>query len=155
MKKIIDMAGAMCALIVLFLMLGPLASAAERGSADEAVALVRKAVEYVQKHGKEKAYAEFNNSKGQFRDRDLYIIVFDMNGFGWAHPNARLVGKMTGDIKDTDGKRIFQEQRKLALEAGKGWVDYKWPDPLTQRIENKSTYLEKLGDIIVMCGIYK
>ncbi|MFZ6774292.1 cache domain-containing protein [Undibacterium sp. SXout7W] len=129
--------------------------AAERGNAEEAQAMVKKAVVYIKKYGKDKAYAEFNNPQGLFRDRDLYIVVFDMNGLGLAHINPRLIGKVTGDIKDADGKLIFHAQRKLAMEQGSGWVDYKWPNPVTGRIESKSTYLEKFDDLMIMCGIYK
>lgn len=128
---------------------------AERSSADDAVAMVRKAVAYLNKHGPDKAYAAFNDPRGPFRERDLYVIVFDLDGKGLAHINPRLVGKTTGDIRDADGKAIFQAQRKLALEQGSGWVDYKWPNPVSGHIENKSTYLERVGDVIVMCGIYK
>ena len=133
----------------------PLAHAGERATAAEAQAMVKKAVAYLQKNGPQKAYAEFNNPQGQFRDRDLYLVVFDMQGNGLAHVNPRLVGKPTGDIRDADGKQIFHAQRKLALEQGKGWVDYKWPNPVGGKIEQKSTYLERVGDIIIMCGIYK
>ena len=106
----------------LFLSSSP-ALAAGRGNADDAVAMVRKAVAYLKKNGKDKAYAEFNNPNGQFRDGELYILAFDLDGLGLAHPNPRLVGKRTGDIKDVDGKPIFQAQRKLAVEQGSGWVD--------------------------------
>jgi cytochrome c len=151
MKKLLQLL-----LMVAVLFISPVqAHAGGRGSADEAVAMVKNALAYLKKNGKDKAYAEFNNPNGQFREGDLYILAFDMDGLGLAHVNPRLVGKRTGDIKDVDGKHIFQEQRKLALEKGSGWVDYKWPNPLSGRIENKSTYLEKAGDIIIMCGIYK
>lgn len=129
--------------------------AAARGTSAEAQAMVKKAVAYLKKYGKDKAYAEFNNPHGQFRDRDLYLVVFDMNGLGIAHINPRLVGKVTGDIKDADGKLIFHEQRKVALAQGSGWVDYQWPNPVSGKIERKSTYLEKADDVIIMCGIYK
>ena len=131
------------------------AMGAERGTADEAVAMVKKAVAYLKKQGPEKAYQAFNDPQGAFRDRDLYIIVFTMDGKGLAHLNPRLVGKPTGDIRDADGKAIFHEQRKVAMERGSGWVDYKWPNPVSGHIEAKTTYLERVGDVIVMCGIYK
>ena len=39
---------------------------------------------------------------------------------------------------------------------GTGWVDYKWPHPLTHKIQDKSAYIEKLGDQhFVGVGIYK
>lgn len=131
------------------------APAAGRGTADEAVAMVKKAVAFLKKNSREKALAEFNLPQGQFRDRDLYLIVFDLDGNGLAHINPRLVGRPTGDIRDADGKHIFEAQRKLALEQGTGWVDYKWPNPVSGHIEQKSTYVEKAGDLLIMCGIYK
>lgn len=131
------------------------AHSAGRATADDAVAMVKSAVAYLKKHGPEQAYAAFNDPHGAFRDRDLYVIVFDLDGKGLAHINPRLVGRMTGDIRDADGKAIFQAQRKVAMEQGSGWVDYKWPNPVSGKIEDKSTYLERVGDVMVMCGIYK
>lgn len=142
-------------LTLLALLGGGVAHGAGRGSAAEAQAMVAKAVLYLQQHGRQQALAEFNRPQGQFRDRDLYLVVFDLQGNGLAHLNPRLVGKATGDIRDADGKAIFQAQRALALDKGRGWVDYKWPNPQSGKIEQKSTWLEKAGDLIIMCGIYQ
>ena len=49
-------------------------AAAEKGTAEEAVAMVKKAAALVKSSGKEKAFAEFNNPKGAFVDRDLYVM---------------------------------------------------------------------------------
>lgn len=38
---------------------------------------------------------------------------------------------------------------------GKGWLDYKWLNPATSTMEQKSTYVEKLDDMVIGCGIYK
>jgi len=35
------------------------------------------------------------------------------------------------------------------------WVDYKFKDPQTNKVEAKTTYLKKAGDIVVGCGTYK
>ncbi len=44
----------------------------------------------------------------------------------------------------------------LAKEKGKGWVDgYKFMNPLTQKMQNKALYLERVGDTFVGAGIYK
>jgi cytochrome c len=140
----------------LSLMCSTLAFAGERGSADEAVALVQKAVAYMKANGKEKAYAEFNNPNGQFKDRDLYIFVIDMNGMEWANgANQKIVGKNVMDLKDAEGKMMVKAFIDLAKSKGKGWVDYKWPNPIQKTVENKSTYLEKYEDVLVASGIYK
>ena len=130
--------------------------AAEKGTADEAVALVKKATAYIKANGADKAFAEFNNPKGQFVDRDLYIAVFDMKGVNVAHgTNPKLVGKNLLDLKDVDGKYFIKDWYDVAAKSGSGWVDYKWTNPTNKAIEQKSTYIEKAGDYLVACGIYR
>lgn len=131
-------------------------SASDKGSADEAVALVMKAVAYIKANGKEKAFAEFNNPSGSFKNRDLYIFTMDMNGVMSAHgANPKLIGKNLLGVKDVDDKQFAKSFIEVANSKGKGWVDYKWPNPTTKAIEAKSTYIEKVDDMMVGCGIYK
>jgi cytochrome c len=147
---------AMLQAVILSLLCSTFAFAGERGTADEAVALVQKAVAYLKANGKEKAYAEFNNPNGQFKDRDLYIFVIDMTGLEWANgANQKIVGKNVLDLKDADGKPMVKNFIELAKTKGKGWVDYKWPNPVQHTVESKSTYLEKYEDVLVASGIYK
>lgn len=127
----------------------------DRGTAPEAEALVKKAVAFLKQNGRDKAMAEFNKPNGPFRVKDMYIVVFDMAGVGLAHPNPKLVGKATPGIKDVDGKMIFREYVNTVEAKGRGWVDYKWPSPASGAIESKSTYLEKVDDLIIGAGIYK
>ena len=134
------------------------ASAAERGTADEASTLVKKAVAYLKANGKEKAFAEFNNPKGQFTDRDLYIFVYDMQGTNLAIGNGnsgKMVGKNLLDLRDANGKYIIKSFIELLNTKGNGWVDYQWPNPVTKAVEQKSSYVEKVDDMIVGSGIYK
>ena len=135
---------------------GNLAWAAEVGTAAEAEAMVKKAVAYIKANGKEKAYVEFGNPKGPFVDRDLYISVYDLNGRCLAHgANPKMVGKDLIGLKDPDGKAFVKERIDVAQTKDKFWLDYKFTNPLTKKIEPKSMYSEKIGDIIVSCGIYK
>jgi signal transduction histidine kinase len=137
------------------LMAGP-ARAADQGTAPEAEAMVKKAVALIKAQGTEKAYDEFTNGK-QFKDRDLYVIVYDLNGKNLAHgANAKLVGKDLIGLKDPDGKPLIQMLVDLAKTKGKGWSEgYKFLNPATQKIEGKLMYLERVGDTLVGCGIYK
>ncbi|WP_136418605.1 MULTISPECIES: cache domain-containing protein [Oxalobacteraceae] len=132
-------------------------AAAERASADEAVAMVKKAVAYMKEVGKDKAFAEFGNpSNTQFHDRDLYIFVYDMNGNNVAHGNnPKMVGKNLLEMKDNDGRYIIKSFIEVSKAKGKGWVDYKWPNPITKAVESKSSYVEKVDGLIVGAGIYK
>ena len=135
------------------------AAAAEKGTADEAVAMVKKAAEYLKKNGKDKAYAEFNNPKGQFIDRDLYIFAFSANGDGIETANGanpKLVGKNVLELRDADGRYMIKDILAIGMsKAGKGWVDYKWPNPSTGKLDGKRTYVERVDDVIIGCGIYK
>lgn len=135
----------------------PAALSAEKGTAEEASAMVKKAITYLKANGKDKAFAEFSNvSNLQFHDRDLYLFVYDMNGINVAHGNnPKMVGKNLLEMKDGDGKPIIRSFIEVANSKGKGWVDYKWPNPVTKALEPKSSYIEKVDDLIIGCGIYK
>lgn len=146
------------ALVLFSAFLSATACAAERGGADEAAALVKKAVAYLKANGKEKAFAEFNNPKGQFVDRDLYIFVYSMDGTNLAIGNgnaSKMVGKNLIEMRDADGRYIIKGFVELTNAKGKGWYDYKWPNPVTKAVEQKSSYVEKVDDMIVGAGIYK
>lgn len=133
-------------------------AAGDRGTADEAVALVKKAVAYIKANGKEKAFEEINNPKGQFVDRNLYIFVYDLKGISLAIGNGnakKMVGKNLADMRDADGTYLIKKLIEVSTTKGKGWVDYKWPNPVTNSVEKKSSYVEKLDDMLVGCGIYK
>ena len=98
--------------------------------------------------GTEATFKEVDNkSVKTFHDRDLYPFIYDLKGVCVAH-GARpvLIGKNLIDLKDQDGKYLIREMVSLAKGSGHGWIDYKWPNPLTNKIEDKSSYIEKLGD---------
>lgn len=135
---------------------GPSLAAGERGTADEAVAMVQRVIAYMKANGKDKAIAEVNNLNGQFRDRDLYVTINDLHAKTLAHgANAKMQGKDLIDLKDADGKLFMRERLELVKAKGKGWQDYKFVNPVTKQIEPKAMYFEKYEDVIVNCGIYK
>lgn len=123
---------------------------------DDALALVAKAVAHVKDVGKEKALADFNDPKGPFVKGALYVFAYTLKGVILAHPmNPKLVGKDMTDVKDSDGKFFTRDFIATVNGPGKGWVDYNWTNPTTKKIEAKSSYVAKAGDIFVGCGIYK
>jgi len=144
-------------LVSLFLLTaGSITWAAEFGTAAEAEALVKKAIAYIKTNEKEKAFAEISNPKGKFIDRDLYIFVYDLKGVCVAHGfNQKMIGKDLSAMKDIDGKSYVKERIEIAKTKGHGWQDYKFTDPVSKKIEQKSAYIERLDDLIVGCGIYK
>jgi len=133
-----------------------LARAGEFGSRDEAKAMVERAAAFLAANGKEKALAEFSNPKGQFIDRDLYLISYGLDGIRLSHPyNVKLIGKSALDAVDFDGKPYGKEIIETATTKGNGWVDYKFTDPTTKKLSDKTTYVLKTGDIIIACGVYR
>ncbi|MDI9570346.1 MAG: cache domain-containing protein [Pseudomonadota bacterium] len=130
--------------------------AAEKGTAKEAQDMVNKAISYFKANGKDKAFAAINDPKGQFVKKDLYVYVFDFNYVCLAHgANKALIGKNLKELKDTNGKQFMKALVDNAQAKGKGWEDYQWTNPVTKKIEAKSTYYTKEGSYVFCCGIYK
>lgn len=132
------------------------AHAQERGTAAEAEAMVKRAVAYVKAHGREKAADEFTNGS-TFKDRDLYISFYDMQGRVLAHgANPKLIGKELIGLKDPDGKPFVAQITEIARTKGAGWGDnYRFRDPLTNKLAEKAAYVERVGDAWVAVGIYR
>jgi cytochrome c len=131
-------------------------AAGDKATAAEATAMVKKGIAFIKANGKEKGYAEISNKSGPFVDRDLYLVVYGLDGTVLAHgANQRMVGKNLIDMKDIDGKPYVQERIDLAKSKGTFWQDYKFTNPVSKKIEPKSMYCEKLDDTAVCGGIYK
>ena len=142
-------------IVILFMVVG-LAYAQDRGTSPEAKALLDKAVVFYKANGQDKAFAAFNDSKGQFVSKDLYIFALDMNGKILSHgANAGLIGKDMMGTKDADGKLFMKEMVETTKTKGKGTVDYKWENPKTKVVEQKSSYVEKVDSVVLGCGYYK
>jgi cytochrome c len=139
-----------------FAMMGS-ATAAEFGTKDEAIAMVKHAQEQFKKDGPELTFKSVSDKSVQeYHDRDLYPFIYDLKGICVAHgARPALIGKNLIDLKDQDGKYLIREMAKIAEGPGSGWVDYKWPNPITNKIEDKSSYVEKMGNYFVGVGIYK
>ena len=136
-----------------------LSFANEKPTEEQAVAFVKKGVEFYKKNGKEKALAAFSDPNGEFVKGELYFFVYGANGDGivLAHgQNQKMIGKQLLDMKDIDGVYLIREANKIAVSPeGKGWVSYKWPNSVTKALEAKKSYIERVGDIWIGCGIYK
>jgi len=133
------------------------AFAADGGATTEqATAMVKKGVGFIKSNGAEKAYAEITSKTGQFRDRDLYLTVYGLDGVVRAHgANEKMVGKNLIELKDVDGKAFVKERLEMAKSHATFWQDYKFTNPENKKIEPKSMYCEKLDDTVVCGGIYK
>jgi methyl-accepting chemotaxis protein len=126
------------------------------GTADDARQLVEKGVALVAAKGTEKAFADFMNPAGEFIKRDLYLFVYDLQGKVLAHGgNPSLIGKSMIDARDANGKLFIKERINIANAQGSGWQDYMFNNPESNVIESKTSYICKVKDMIVGCGVYK
>ena len=134
-----------------------LAAQANNATPAEATALVKKGVAFIKSNGKDKGYAEVSNKSGPFVDRDLYLVVYGLDGKCLAHgANTRQIGKDLLDLTDIDGKYFVKERVELARSKPAGfWQEYKFTNPVSKKVEPKVMYCEKLGDTAVCGGVYK
>ncbi len=127
-----------------------------RGTADEAYAMVKRGYDLIKRDGLASAARQFHDQQGAFRDRDLYVFVFDRNGrydvFG-STPDK--VGQTTYDIRGLDGDHVIREGF-AAAERGGGWIDYEVVNPTNGVVDEKTSYILPLdNDRLIGCGVFK
>ncbi|MBP8083443.1 MAG: cache domain-containing protein [Spirochaetes bacterium] len=121
---------------------------------DKAVSLVKKAIKFYDKNGKKKTLNAV--TAGKFSDNDIYVFIYDYSAVMLAHPeNKQLIGRNLFNVPDADGKYFRKQIVEDAKVKGSGWVDYKYRNPDTGKVESKTTYYQNHDGIIFCCGIYK
>lgn len=141
-----------CTLVTLLLSVTSLVFAGDFGTADEAKAMLEKAVVAV-KANKTKALEEFTKGEGGFKDRDLYPFCGGPDGNFTAHP--KLVGQSLKDLKDKAGKPFGKEIYATAKEGEINEVSYMWPRPGETEPVQKMSFVTKVGDQVCAVGYYK
>ena len=134
--------------------LASLVLAGQKATSAEAQALLDKAVKLVQTDGDAKALAAFNNPKGRFVDRELYVFCYGPDGKITAHRDPKMVGTEVAAVKDGDGKEIGKQLLELGKKGG-GTVEYRYKNPVSDKVEPKVSYLKRAGDQVCGVGAYK
>ena len=126
-----------------------------QGSADEALALVKKAMALVQQRGSA-ALAEITANGSAWTDRDMYVFAFDRQGVYHAFGgNAAKCGTSVREVRGVNGDQLVSDAFERAAQGG-GWVDYTFANPATGQTAWKTSYVEPLNDDLVLgCGVYK
>lgn len=136
---------------------GP-ALAQDRGTADQAKAMVERGLAHLKAVGMEKAFEDFTAKDGKWHDRDLYVFVVKFDGVTVAHGgNKALIGKNMIDLKDANGQTFIKSMVDMAQSKGSGWVDYMFTNPQSKKTEPKSSYVVRVPgfDGFLGVGIYK
>jgi len=147
----------MAAMLVAILVISIGVASAETGATkDKAVAMVKKAVAAIKADGPDKAYVVISDRSGPFVDRDLYIVVYGLDGVVLAHgADAKRIGTNQIGDKDPDGKAFVQERVELAAKEPSFWQSYKFMNPVTNQIAPKAMYCERLDETVVCGGVYQ
>ena len=138
----------------LALAFGQTARAAEP-QAKDAIAMVDKTSEMLKKTSFDAVKAKIMAKDPELNQGELYAVLWGIDGNTLAHPNPAVVGKNMLDVPDVDGKMFRREIIELGKSKGKGWVDYKYKNPVSGKTEPKTIYILRQGDYIVGAGIYK
>lgn len=124
---------------------------------DQVVDLTRRAVAIIEAQGVEAA-REIFNKEGEFKFGEIYVNLLDFKGSWLIYPpRPASVGLNVINLKDADGKSLIQNIIKAARDNGEGWVEYRWINPVSNKIEPKLTYVKRVAgkDIAASIGIYK
>ncbi|HEX7687843.1 MAG TPA: methyl-accepting chemotaxis protein, partial [Burkholderiaceae bacterium] len=125
-----------------------------QGTADEAHALVGRAVSLFRRRGR--ACLDEITDAGAFADRDMYVFAWDRelvyHAFAGKPHN---VGKCAREILGTDTRRLAHDVWAAADQGG-GWVDYDFLNPATGTVAPKTSFVVPVADDLVLgCGVYK
>lgn len=125
-------------------------------SEKDAIAMVEKGAGIMKSAGKDGMIKRINAKDPEFVHGPLYLTMRDAKGVILANPvNPAMIGKDLLEVPDADGKMFRKEILDLAKSKGKGWVDYKFKNPESGKVEAKTTYIQLVGDVTLEAGIYK
>jgi cytochrome c len=137
--------------------LAGVAAAATEPTEKDAIAMAERGAAYMKTHGRDEMMKRISARDPDFVQGTLYVDMRDLHtGIVLAHPiNPSIVGKDLLDVPDASGKRYRRDIIELAQKQGKGWVDYQYKNPASGKIEPKTTYILRVGDVVLEAGIYK
>lgn len=128
-----------------------------RPSPEQVKDIALHAADLLSRQGLDKARPALTE-EGPFRFGEIYVNVIDTNGTWLVYPpSPRNEGKSVLNVRDADGKLLVKEIIRLAVDQGEGWVEYRWLNPVSNRIEPKQSYVKLVPELpaIVYVGLYR
>ncbi|WP_326429109.1 cache domain-containing protein [Stutzerimonas frequens] len=127
-----------------------------RATAEQAQALLERAVQQVKDKGAEAAFRSFNDPRGGFVYNDEYVfaIGLDDGRYRASGSSPNLVGIDVRNVTDAAGKPLFKDMIELARKQGSGTVDYVWRNPATNAVEQKHSLIQRVDDVLLGVGYY-
>ena len=117
-----------------------------------AVAFVQAAVDLYKTEGRDAAIAHYKDPASI--DGQWYVFITDENDRFVSHPLApTFVGRDIKEIDSIDGLPLGTEIA-MATEVGK-WTNYLWPNPETNKLEQKRTWSIRHDGYLFASGYYE
>jgi hypothetical protein len=133
----------------------PPAAAQQLATAAQARALLERAITAL-RADPAGAIARFNRADGGFRDRDLYVVCFEMGtGIVRAHVDARQRGLDIRSVKQSDGQPFGAQLFNAARPGTIATVDYSYPKPGSTIPAPKQSFVTRVGNSGCLVGYYK
>ena len=127
-------------------------SAYQRGTAQEAEALLEKAIARYKEVGAAQTIAEINDGRS-FADVDLYVVVVGPDKKIVAHGiDQTEIGDTMRNLRDMWGRPAVDQI--LAATTDGIWIDYYSRNYFTRKYERKSSLAKRVDDYIFFCGYY-
>jgi cytochrome c len=124
-------------------------------TAEEAKALLERAVAHIQAVGPARAFADITRPDGGFVDGELYVFCTTPDGIMLAHGgNPNLVGKNLIAVRDPDGTLTTAGIIRVGQTRGQGWFEYLWPNLVTGRVQRKVTYIVSIDERTICASGY-
>lgn len=127
----------------------------QQGTAEEATALVERALALHGACPREAFLRQVTDPAQPYHDRDMYVFALDAAGtykaFGG---NPAKVGTRVQDIPGVAGEQLLHAIVTQA-ERAPGWVEYDITNPATGAMQAKMSFVRRVGDLYLGCGVYK
>lgn len=116
------------------------------GSPEEAKKLAERAAKVLAAVGRAAAFRRYRDPGGPFVRGDLYVFVVNRHGVIVENVGfPEVIGSGGFDLASRFG---------AVVARGRGWIRYNWYNPCSRRMEQKMSYLIRVGDLVVGVGAY-
>lgn len=127
--------------------------------AEQAEAMVNKAIKHYQTVGKDKAFADFGDTTNkEWVDGEWYVLVVDANtGIALAYYDPKMINNPAiPDLKDVEGRFIIKDAIAAANKGANGdWASYVWRNPATKKLGKKNSFAKKFDEKVFVVGYYE
>jgi cytochrome c len=103
------------------------------------------------------AAGDLFDADGKFKYGEIYVDVISDKGVRLICPPTPTVFNVdVVDAQDVDGKYLIKDILEVARTKGEGWTQYRWTNPATQKIAEKTTYVKSVPErgAVVYVGVY-